>query len=183
MSSPGQMVMIRPLRDTDEAEWLRLRFALWPDYTLPDMLAEMAALRDDLERQPVFVAECPGGGLCGLMEVALHGSAPGCLSRQVAYLEAWYVDPEWRRQGIGRRLVDVAEAWARAQGCSEMASDTTPDYPLSPAAHAALGYATVARQGNGDLLFRKELSSQSPEPSPPPACTSSSGTANSPNCE
>src|SRR6187397_1254845 len=74
------MVRIRPLQDADEAEWLRLRFALWPDYTLPDMLAEMAVLRLDLEHQPFFVAECPYGGLCGLMEVAIHTSAPGCHS-------------------------------------------------------------------------------------------------------
>jgi aminoglycoside 6'-N-acetyltransferase I len=145
------------LRTTDEAEWLRLRFALWPDYTLPDMVAEMAALRSDLQWQPVLVAECPDGGLCGLVEVAIHTSAPGCRTGQVGYLEAWYVDPEWRGQGIGRRLVEAGEAWARAQGCREMASDTTLDYPISPTAHAALGYTTVERLVNGDYLFRKDL--------------------------
>ena len=43
---------------------------------------------------------------------------------------------------MGRALVEQAEAWARAEGCVEMAADTDSSYPLSPAAHAALGFAT-----------------------------------------
>jgi aminoglycoside 6'-N-acetyltransferase I len=61
------------------------------------------------------------------------------------------VDPGWRGRGVGRALVQQAEAWARAKGCQEMASDTTPEYPLSPGAHAALGYDEVER------YFRKAL--------------------------
>ena len=125
------MVTIRPLEEHDETEWMRLRIALWPHYSLTEMLKEMAELRRDLEHQPVFVAEAPDGGLCGLMEVAIHTSAPGCTTQRIGYLEAWYVDPAWRKQGIGRRLVDVAEAWSISQGCREMASDTDAGYPLS----------------------------------------------------
>jgi aminoglycoside 6'-N-acetyltransferase I len=147
----GIKMNIRPLRDTDEAEWRRLRFALWPHYTEEEMTEEMAALRADIDRQPVFLVERPEGGLCGLMEVSIHTSAPGCTSDRIGYLEAWYVDPDCRRQGLGRRLVEVAEAWARSQGCTEMASDTTSDYPLSPPAHARLGYQEVER------YFRKIL--------------------------
>ncbi|MCX6044908.1 MAG: GNAT family N-acetyltransferase, partial [Chloroflexi bacterium] len=65
----------------------------------------------------------------------------------------WYVDPEWRKQGVGRLLVVAAEAWALEQGCTEMASDTNADYPLSPTAHARLGYQEVRR----DIFFRKVL--------------------------
>jgi aminoglycoside 6'-N-acetyltransferase I len=150
------MAKIRPLQDGDEAGWMRMRFALWPDYTLVEMQDEMATVRAD-ERQPVFVAEGQDGTLCGLVEVAIHSSAPGCHTEQVGYLEAWYVDPAMRHQGIGRALVAVAESWARAQGAHEMASDTDPSYPLSPSAHARLGYETVACLPNGNILFRKEL--------------------------
>ena len=60
-------------------------------------------------------------------------------------------DPDWRGKGIGRALVAQVENWAREQGCVEMASDTTPFYPLSPQAHEALGYEEVER------YFRKDL--------------------------
>jgi aminoglycoside 6'-N-acetyltransferase I len=142
---------IRPLHESDETEWRRLRFALWPFYTQEDMQSEMAGVRADLDQQPVFVAERPDGGLCGLVEVSIHSAAPGCKTNRIGYLEAWYVDPDCRGQGVGRELVKIAEGWAKLQGCTEMASDTDPGYPLSPAAHAALGYQEVER------YFRKDL--------------------------
>ena len=83
--------------------------------------------------------------------MSIHESAPGCESDRIGYIEAWYVDPDARGLGLGRALVERIEAWARAAGCREMASDTTPFYPLSPAAHAALGYEEVERH------FRKEI--------------------------
>lgn len=144
------MTTIRRLTDTDESEWLRLRQALWPDDTLDEHRKEMAEIFADQE-QPVFVAERPEGGLCGMLEVAIRSQAPGCTTDRIGYLEGWYVDPDWRGQGVGRRLVAAGESWARSMGCQEMASDTTPNYPTSPGAHAALGYDETER------YFRKAL--------------------------
>ena len=146
---------VRPVRPGDEAEWLRLRLALWPDAVAAEQAAEIesflgGALLPDL--MAVFVAPRPEGGLCGLVEVSIHAGAPGCATDHVGYLEGWYVDAAWRGRGLGRALVEAAEAWARAAGCGEMASDTDPSYPNSPAAHAALGYTEVSR------AFRKDLS-------------------------
>jgi aminoglycoside 6'-N-acetyltransferase I len=111
----------------------------------------MAEIGADQAEQPVFVAERPDGGLCGLLEVSIRSEAPGCTTDRIGYLEGWYVDPDWREQGVGRGLVEAAEAWACSVGCREMASDTTPDYPVSPRAHAALGYLETER------YFRKTL--------------------------
>jgi len=112
----------------------------------------MVQIASDPE-QPVFVAERPEGGLCGLLEVSIRKEAEGCTTDRIGYLEGWFVDPDLRGKGIGQKLVAAAEAWARAQGCTEMASDTTPDYPLSPAAHAKLGYIEIQRT----IHFRKDL--------------------------
>jgi aminoglycoside 6'-N-acetyltransferase I len=153
-------MIIRPAELADKAEWLRMRLALWPDEESgPDSSTEKEA--EEIERflagyplpmlMAAFVCDRPEGGLCGLVEVAIHESAPGCETDRIGYIEAWYVDPDWRGRGVGRALVGRAEAWARAAGCREMASDTTPFYPLSPAAHEALGYEEVER------YFRKDL--------------------------
>jgi len=128
-------VKIRRLEGHDRAEWLRLRQTLWPDYTKQQQDLEMAEILANPATMPVFVAEQPNGDLCGLLEVSLKNWAEGCTGNKIGYLEAWFVDPDWRRQGIGRQLVQAAEAWAMAQGCTEMASDTNSFYPLSPAAH------------------------------------------------
>ena len=147
---------IRPVKPADAAEWLRLRLALWPDASPAEQAAEIAAFFAGPtaplpELGAAFVCVSPEGGLCGLVEASIHDRAPGCTTGRIGYLEGWYVDPEWRQRGAGRALAAAAEAWAAAQGCTEMASDTEPSYPISPAVHAALGYAEVQR------YFRKDL--------------------------
>ena len=147
-------ITIRHIELQDYAEWLRLRLALWPDpeHKLVELQAEMKEIAAD-QNQPVFVALHPEGGLCGMLEVSIRKEAEGCTTNRIGYLEGWYVDTDLRGKGVGRKLVEAAESWARQQGCTEMASDTTPDYPLSPRAHAQLGYVEVQRT----IHFRKDL--------------------------
>ncbi|HEY3345142.1 MAG TPA: GNAT family N-acetyltransferase [Anaerolineaceae bacterium] len=145
--------IIRRLEQPDAPEWLRLRSALWPDADREDLAQELEMILQDANRQPVFVAVRPDGGLCGIVEVSLHEHAPGCQTSPVGYLEGWYVEPTWRGQGVGRALVEAAEMWARSQGCLEMASDTNDEYPVSPAVHAALGYREIERA----IYFAKKL--------------------------
>lgn len=152
MIRANPMIQIRPLEETDKPAWLRLRLGLWDD-PLEVHEAEMAEILDNFETSPVWVAVRPEGGLCGLLECSIRQAAEGCVTDKIGYLEGWYVDEDIRRQGIGGRLVAAAEAWAVEQGCTEMASDTTPQYPLSPQAHARLGYKEVQRT----IHFRKLL--------------------------
>ena len=150
-------MIIRPVQPSDADEWLRMRMELWPDSDRKKEANDIARFLADPQRplhpelQAAFVCPKPGDGLCGLVEVGIHSTAPGCQTDRIGYLEAWYMDPDWRGQGIGRALVERAEMWARGQGCREMASDTDPSYPLSPRAHAALGYEEVARHYRKDL--------------------------------
>jgi aminoglycoside 6'-N-acetyltransferase I len=147
-------MIIRKVEAGDREEWLRMRLELWPDSSAEkegEEIDTMLAGYPLPTSMAAFVAVRPEGGLCGLAEVSIHESAPGCTTDRVGFIEAWHVDEDYRRQGLGRALIERIEAWARAAGCREMASDTTPFFPLSPAAHAALGYEEVQR------YFRKEL--------------------------
>jgi aminoglycoside 6'-N-acetyltransferase I len=146
---------IRRLEQTDRDEWLRMRALLWPpDNPVhnPDV-AEINKMLSDRERFPVWVAERTEGGLCGFLEVEIRSHAEGCTTDRIGYLEGWYVDADMREKGVGAALVAAGEAWAGAQGCTEMASDTTDFYPASQPAHAALGYEDVGRV----IHFRKDL--------------------------
>src|SRR5206468_5494106 len=60
-------------------------------------------------------------------ELSIRNYAEDCVTDRVAYLEGWYVVPEWRRRGVGGALVAAAESWAQGQGCTEFASDTPID--------------------------------------------------------
>src|SRR4030067_65441 len=63
--------------------------------------------------------------------------------------------PITRWRGVGRVLVEAAEAWARAKGCSEMGSDAELWNEESHKAHLALGFTEATRLG----CFSKSLRS------------------------
>lgn len=149
----NQQIQIRLLHpEADRPEWRRLRVLLWPD-SADDFEQEADEITRNLDRQPVFVAVRPAGGLCGFVEVNTRDYADGCDTSPVGYIEGWFVDEDSRWQGIGRGLFSAAEAWARARGLTEMGSDTWLDNEVSHMAHLALGYAEVERI----IHYRKKL--------------------------
>jgi aminoglycoside 6'-N-acetyltransferase I len=146
------IVTVRSARPEDRAEWLRVRRVLWDDCPDPQHEREVEEIAGS-PMENVFFAERPGGGLCGFLEASIRPWADGCETRPVGYLEGWYVDPDVRRQGVGRALVEAAEAWARSRGCRQMASDAELWNEVSHKAHEALGYEETARL----VLFKKDL--------------------------
>jgi aminoglycoside 6'-N-acetyltransferase I len=129
-----------------------MRQALWEDCLDEQQEREMEEILGS-ESEDVFFAERPEGGLCGFLEASLRSRADGCDTTPVGYIEGWYVDDDVRRQGVGRALVQVAEAWARSKGCRQMASDAELWNEVSHRAHGALGYEETARL----VLFKKDL--------------------------
>jgi aminoglycoside 6'-N-acetyltransferase I len=146
------IVTIRNVGLEDRVEWLRMRKALWDDCPDEQHEPEIDGIIASATEE-VFVAERTGGGLGGFLEAALRSRADGCDSTPVGYIEGWYVDPDLRRRGVGRALVEAAEAWARSRGCRQMASDAELWNEVSHRAHGALGYEETARL----VLFRKDL--------------------------
>jgi aminoglycoside 6'-N-acetyltransferase I len=145
---------VRAYQDSDFAEWLRMSRALSPGVSVEADEAEMRAFRARTDAE-VFVLERPDGSLAGYVEVGARAYADGCATSPVAYLESWYVDPDVRRAGHGRRLLAAAEEWARQQGYGEMGSDALLDNDVSHQAHQRAGYAIVERV----VQFRKDLGS------------------------
>ncbi len=77
-----------------------------------------------------------------------------------AKIEYLWIAAPYRRAGLGRRLVEGAEAEARARGCDVVVLDTH-DFQ-APGFYAKLGYVAVGRtegtpRGSGQTSFRKEL--------------------------
>ena len=146
---------VRPVTAADRGEWLRMRMDLFPDSS-PDEVDAWLAGNPESKRTvgiAVLVADPGTGALTGFVEIGERSYAEGCYSGRVAYLEGWYVDPEFRRQGIGRALLAAAETWAAGQEFTEMASDSLLTNATSIGAHRALGYEEVERQ----VCFRKSL--------------------------
>jgi aminoglycoside 6'-N-acetyltransferase I len=151
MESPR--FIVRPIVEEDLSEWFRLRRKLWDATSDEDHKAEMIDILDHSETQLVVVAESGNGKLAGFLEASIRPFVEDCESDNVGYLEGWFVDPEYRRQGVGRMLVSAAEKWAKARGCTEMASDAELGNEMSLAAHTQLGYQETSRL----VHLRKEL--------------------------
>ena len=154
-------VRIRPVEAGDRGEWLRMRVALWPEGSEGEHAAEIDAFLAHPGAAPpaaVLVCEGSSGRLRGFVELSIRSYAEGCRGDRVAYLEGWYVDPGQRREGVGRALVAGSEAWARALGCHELASDTDLANELGYRAHLGLGFEETARI----ICFRKSLDDAAP---------------------
>jgi aminoglycoside 6'-N-acetyltransferase I len=134
-----------------------MQLTLWTDADADEQRHEASLTIEGRPRSTlplvIFVA-ARGARVTGFIEVGLRSHADGCDARRACgFIEGWYVEPDCRAQGVGRRLVEQAETWARDQGCTEMGSDTWIDNDGSVRAHTSLGYVVVDRCVN----FRKTL--------------------------
>jgi len=147
-------MLIRTAQPGDAADWERMRQRLWPTDDDEHARAIAAFFRGD-RRDPaeVFVAFDAQGHAIGFAEVSIRPYAEGCHSGRVAYLEGWYVEPAYRRRGVGAALVAAVEDWGRTEDCPELASDAEIENVASAAAHLSLGFAEVGRV----VCFRKPL--------------------------
>jgi aminoglycoside 6'-N-acetyltransferase I len=148
---------VRPARPEDREALAVLRATLWPDGSVEAHALELEQILtgawESVYPYVIFVAE-QAGAVIGFVEVSMRSAADDCDPRRpVGYLEGWFVAEEHRRRQVGAALVRAAEAWARIQGCTEMASDTWLDNEPSLRAHKALGFEETDRV----ITFRKAL--------------------------
>jgi len=148
-----QNYRVREVLADDASEWFRLRKLLWDQSSDDEHRSEMLDIYEHTDTQLILVAETDGGKIIGFLEASIRPYVEDCHSDHVGYLEGWFVEPQYRKNGIGRKLVKAAENWARKKGCTEMASDSEIGNDLSLKAHQTLGYEETSRL----VHLRKDL--------------------------
>jgi len=73
---------------------------------------------------------------CGTVTCYLCPEAP-----RRAFLSAAWIDPRYRRRGLGRRLVDEVIAWAEARGADHLRLWVDDTNPEAAEFYRALGFA------------------------------------------
>lgn len=129
-----------------------LALALWPAHERAALRQELAETLADGEAA-VFLL-LAGGEAAAFAQVGLRRDyVEGTSTQPVGYLEGIYVRPNWRRQGLARRLLDACETWARKMGCAEMGSDCALDNGDSALFHLRAGFKEAGRI----ICFAKKL--------------------------
>jgi len=115
-------VEIRPLRQSDHANWKRL----WTDYLtfykteLPEetYATTWKRLFDPGEYEPNGFIALVDGRAAGLVHYILHRT---CWSaKNNCYLQDLYADPDVRGTGVGRRLIEAVYSEADRQGITNV---------------------------------------------------------------
>jgi aminoglycoside 6'-N-acetyltransferase I len=120
-----------------------MRQALWPDEDQNELARETPTMlaRDDYAAFGAY----DGERLVAFLEIGHRDYAESSTSAPVAYVEAVWVEPRWRRRGIARALFEAAKQWARAEGYRELGSDADLENTVSHAMHGELGFTETER--------------------------------------
>lgn len=130
----------------DQPGWLEMRLALWPDATAGEHRDYMVMSLAQPERFLQLVIYDEQRRPLGFIEGSIRSDyVNGTTSSPVGFVEGVYIVPAWRRRGIARQLFAAIGDWARARGCSELASDALLDNEVSQRAHRALGFRETER--------------------------------------
>jgi aminoglycoside 6'-N-acetyltransferase I len=148
-------MLIRKAAAADLDTWSALRAELWPDASADEHRRELAETSfDDDSRSVCILAVDEAGGIAAFAEASLRSDyVNGCETSPVAFLEGIYVRPRHRRRGVGQMLCVAVEQWARAKGCTELASDALLENADSHCFHGAIGFEETERV----VYFRKRL--------------------------
>jgi aminoglycoside 6'-N-acetyltransferase I len=147
---------IRPYEARDLESWSAMRARLWPREDAAVMVREARAFTTGSPNamlDAVFIVEDDEAWPRGFLELSVRDFSDGCDSMPVPHVEGWYVEDPARRHGLGRALMRAAEEWARANGFTELASDSELDDDAAQRAHVRCGFEEVDRL----VKFRKKL--------------------------
>lgn len=131
-------------RKQDAYHVAKLGVKLWAD-------ADYDELKDDFEKTVqsetniVFTAYY-GKNLIAFAHCSVrHEYVEGADSDHVGYLEAIYVEENFRQLGIASHLIEYCENWARSNGCKQFASDCDITNSKSISLHLKNKFSESAR--------------------------------------
>lgn len=138
-------IRFREAESRDFPDWLRMRDALYSGLTKEFHEIEMAIYHKAADKACVLSFLDDEETPTGFMELSLRNVVDGCLSSPVGYLEGIYIEPTKRGEGIARTMFSYARDWARAKGCTELASDAELENKDAQRFHEHLGFEETYR--------------------------------------
>lgn len=125
-------------------EWTDLAIRLFPDSTFDEELAlHRKILASEHELGLLYKKD---NQYVGFMNLSIRNDyVNGTDTSPVVFVEAIYVLPDYREQGVGRQLIEYAEAYAKQRGITQLASDCFLDNTKSELFHKSCGFIEKER--------------------------------------
>lgn len=145
----GDHFSVRPARFTDAPGIAILCGQLGYPSSQEEVVQRLTESQGD-ESSVIYVAERSDGRLVGWIQVGVRHLV---VTNRQAEIEGLVVDSFYRRSGIGHVLVERAESWARAKGCSVISLRSNVIRNEARPFYEGIGYKVVKTQ----WTFRKAL--------------------------
>ena len=135
---------IVPASERNVREWTALAILLFPDSTFDEEFElHRKILASENELGLLYQAD---GQYVGFMNLSIRNDyVNGTDTSPVVFVEALYVLPDYRAQGIGRELIAYAETYAKQKGITQLASDCFIDNHVSERFHKNCGFIEKER--------------------------------------
>ncbi len=149
------LVKIVKVTHDDLNEWLDLTLKLWPDESHEERQISLTKILQS-PREAGFIVRTEDGQAIAFMNLSLrYDYVSGATQSPVAYVEGIYVKDEYRKQGVGKFLIQYAQKWGLENGCVELASDALLENTASYDFHTKVGFQEVERV----VTFIKKIAS------------------------
>lgn len=135
-------MIIQKIKKEDFDAWLEMGLLLWPKHSKKELNKELLEIYKS-KSQETFICKNKQNYV-GFVTVALRkANVPKAKSYPVGYIEGIFVKKEYRKTGIAKKLISVAEKWLKSKGCKQVASDCELDNKVSQKFHTKLGFREV----------------------------------------
>lgn len=129
-----------------------LAVQMWKKNSVNELMTEFSEIISGGKAQ--FFLKCENEIPVGFAQCQLrYDYVEGTKTSPVGYLEGIFVKEGCRNKGYAKELLAACEAWAKAQGCQEFASDCEIDNVGSLEFHKAMNFT----EANRIICFSKKL--------------------------
>ncbi len=131
--------LIDDYKASDFQSWLDMSLILFKNYPAKDVEEDLIRITKN-PKYKTFLARS-GSHTVGFVTVSIRTDyVEGSKTSPVGYVEAIYVDSNYRKQGLAKLLFKKGEHWTKLQGCSEIGSDTWDWNVAAQDFHEKLGF-------------------------------------------
>ncbi|MFY0674631.1 MAG: GNAT family N-acetyltransferase [Bacteroidia bacterium] len=112
---------------------------LYPNYSDEDLIHDLKRFVSN-SNQLIYIAFDNHKSIGFIMVSVRHDYVEGASSSPTGYLEAIFIESEYRGKGLAKKLLKKGEAWIKSKGCTEMGSDTWLNNQNSIDFHLGIGF-------------------------------------------